>query len=103
MPRTPHRPRKPTVGFRVVHELFFNRIPLQFASEAQRDVLLLHHSLIPHRDFDWADRLLSASNRIQKIAAMVGTAHYLNLIRSDFFRGERGWIRDDAVPADENP
>jgi len=52
VPRTAHRTRKPSIGFRVVDEMLGNGIPPQLSSQHQGDVFLLDHRLVAHRDFD---------------------------------------------------
>ena len=81
----------------------FDRVPLQLSSQAQRDVLLLHHGLRAHRAFDRTDRLLPAADRFQQVAAMVAAADHLNLVGPDLLGGERHRVGHDAVAADEDP
>ena len=88
VPRAPHGARQPAVGFRVVDELFFDRVPLQLSAEAQRDVFLLHHGLGAHRAFDGADGLLAAADGVQKIAAMIAAADDLDLVGTDLLGGQ---------------
>src|SRR4051794_6524147 len=103
MPWTPHRTRQPPVGLRIVLKLFGHRVPLQLATEAQGDVLLLHYRLGAHGAFDRADRLLPATDGVQQVTPMVVAADYLNLVRTDFLRGKQFGMGHDPVAAHENP
>jgi hypothetical protein len=87
MPRASHWAREKSVCFRVIDEMFCNRVPSQFTAKEHGDIAEMSYGYGTVGSLNRCDGLLSRSDTVKEIHPVVVRAVESGLIRPDD-RGE---------------